>query len=114
VFKFLRRKTTQRKIFQAHDPDAEPRSRASFGRRMMARDLTARVRAHLEAMDQAKAEAFILHDVCGFNAREIAGIAGISEAAAHARVARGRAELHAKLSADPELKDALDGLEIDA
>jgi RNA polymerase sigma-70 factor (ECF subfamily) len=111
VFKFLRRKTTERRIFQPTDlAESEPPSSVGLGRSLVARDLAARVRVHLDAMDDAKAEAFVLHDVCGFNAREVAGIAGISEAAAHARIARGRAELHAKIAADPELRDALTGL----
>jgi DNA-directed RNA polymerase specialized sigma24 family protein len=79
----------------------------------MARNIADRIRRHLQEIDTAKAEAFLLHDVCGFDAREVAGIAGISEAAAHARIARGRRELHEKLAADPELRDALIDMEVE-
>jgi RNA polymerase sigma-70 factor, ECF subfamily len=111
VFKFLRRRTTERRIFQPSDqtPDTVT-APSSFGRQVVARDLTMRIRGHLEAIAADKAEAFLLHDVCGFSAREIAGINNISEAAAHARIARGRTELHARLAADPELREALSGL----
>jgi DNA-directed RNA polymerase specialized sigma24 family protein len=75
--------------------------------------MAARVREHLDELEPGKAEAFLLHDVCGFDAREVAGIAGISEAAAHARIARGRRELQQKLSADPELREALADMEVE-
>jgi RNA polymerase sigma-70 factor, ECF subfamily len=116
VFKFLRRRTTERKIFREAREDAldEPASPASFKRQVVARNMAERIRRHLEGVDAAKAEAFLLHDVCGFDAREVAGIAGISEAAAHARIARGRRELHEKLAADPELRDALVDMEVEA
>jgi RNA polymerase sigma-70 factor (ECF subfamily) len=114
VFKFLRRRTTERKIFlEPSDEVPESVSPASLSRRIVARDMAERIRRHLETMEPAKAEAFLLHDVCGFDAREVAGIARISEAAAHARIARGRRELHAKLAADPDLRDALVDLEVE-
>ncbi len=115
VFKFLRRRTTERKIFQStvEDRGAESSSPASLKRQVVARNMTERIRRHLEKIEPGKAEAFLLHDVCGFDAREVAGIAGISEAAAHARIARGRRELHERLAADPELRDALVDLEVE-
>ncbi|HVJ88845.1 MAG TPA: RNA polymerase sigma factor [Labilithrix sp.] len=115
VFKFLRRRTTERKIFRdASDEDfvASP-SPASLKRQVVARNLAERIRRHIDQLDTAKAEAFLLHDVCGFDAREVARIAGISEAAAHARIARGRRELHEKLAADPELRDVLVDMEVE-
>jgi RNA polymerase sigma-70 factor (ECF subfamily) len=117
VFKFLRRRTTERKIFRAQpqpeDEVSEPPSRFSLSRQVVARDMAARVREHLDTLEPGKAEAFLLHDVCGFDAREVAGIAGISEAAAHARIARGRRELQQKLSEDPELREALADMEVE-
>ncbi len=114
VFKYLRRRTTERKIFLRPEPDAaEPASPSSFSRRLLARDTAARVRVHLSELDPAKAEAFVLHDVCGFEAREIAGLLSISEAAAHARIARGRRELHERLVSDPDLAGALEDMEVD-
>lgn len=114
VFKYLRRRTTERKIFRETNPDAdEPPSSVSLGRRLVARDATNLIRHHLDAMDPAKAEAFMLHDVCGFDAKEIARISEISEAAAHARIARGRRELHERLAADPDLRDALVDMEVE-
>lgn len=114
VFKYLRRRTTERKLFGEPASSAEePPTRSSFGRQIVARDTATAIRRHLEQMDSAKAEAFLLHDVCGFDAREVAGIAKISEAAAHARIARGRRELHERLAADPELRGPLADMEIE-
>ncbi|OJY28693.1 MAG: hypothetical protein BGO98_07510 [Myxococcales bacterium 68-20] len=115
VFKFLRRRTTERKIFERaqEDGQVESSSPMSLQRQLTARNIAGRIREHLGRIDAAKAEAYLLHDVCGFDAREVAGIAGISEAAAHARIARGRRELHEKLAADPELRDALVDLEVE-
>jgi RNA polymerase sigma factor (sigma-70 family) len=116
VFKFLRRRTTERKLFQRAAEDGETIETSAPGslkRRIMARSLAEQIRKHLEVLEPAKAEAYVLHDVCGFDAREVAGIAGISEAAAHARIARGRRELHERLAADPELRDALVDMEVE-
>lgn len=110
VFKFLRRRTSERRVFMttgAMVAEIEHVGPESLQRRLVARDLAGRIREHLATLDPAKAEAFLLHDVCGFEAREVAAIAGTSEAAAHARIARGRRELRERLADDPELHRAL-------
>lgn len=111
VWKFLRKRGLERRVFRdAGLGLAEPKAPSS-ARMLVARDVASRVRAHLDAMAPDKAQAFLLHDVCGFDAREVAGIAGISEAAAHARIARGRRELHERLAEDPDLRGVLLDLE---
>lgn len=107
VFKFIRRRGVERKVFRDAGADVNEPPAPSSVRQIAARDVASRVRSHLDAMDPDKAEAFLLHDVCGFEAREVARIAEISEAAAHARIARGRRELHERLANDPELRGAL-------
>lgn len=107
VFKFLRRLGAERRVFRDAGVDADDRAGPSSVRQLLARDVASRVRVHIDAMDPDKAQAFLLHDVCGFDAREVARIAEISEAAAHARIARGRRELHERLASDPELQGAL-------
>ncbi len=113
AFKFLRHRTVVRRAFRDNGGRELERSGPSSSRQLVARDLAHRIREHLDAIDEEKAEAFVLHDVCGFDAREVAQIAGIGEAGAHARIARGRRELHARLAEDPELRDALEGWESD-
>ncbi len=114
VFKWIRRRTAERKVFADVPEDApEPRSRRDLVRELETRQLAARVRQHLATLNPVKSEAFLLHDVCGFDAREIAAMSGISETAAQARIGRGRKELHRRLAEDPELAHALLDLEVE-
>jgi RNA polymerase sigma-70 factor (ECF subfamily) len=114
VYKHLRRRQTERGIFGALDLDEhEPRSSVHAARDAIVRGVVARVRAHLEQMDQTKAWAFVLHDVCGYDLKEIAEITGASVAAAQTRLTRGRRELHERIAADPELADRLEGLGVE-
>jgi len=106
VFKDLRRRKLERKIF---DCDAEPDvpSRRGPHDEVSDRSTLARIRRHLEAMDPAKAWTVVLHDVEGYDLREIAEITEVSVAAAQTRLVRGRRDLHERLQADPELADMI-------
>lgn len=52
-------------------------------------------------------QVFVLHDVHGFELKEIAEILGISVSNAQTRLVRGRKELHQSLEAHPEWRAAL-------
>jgi RNA polymerase sigma-70 factor (ECF subfamily) len=112
IYKHLRRRKTERRIFGAMSADelivASPRN---AGRDAMARDVMARVLVHLDAMDENRAWTYVLHDVCGYDLREIAQITGVTVAAAHEARLRGRREMHERISADPELATHLTELE---
>jgi RNA polymerase sigma-70 factor (ECF subfamily) len=104
VYKHIRRRKTERRIFGGETgEDAAGTHRP--GRDAAVRGLIDRVRKHLDALDPNKAWTFLLHDVCGYDLREVAEITGASVAAAQTRLTRGRRELHAKIAADPELSD---------
>jgi RNA polymerase sigma-70 factor (ECF subfamily) len=112
VYKHIRRRQTERKIFGAVDLDeVPPVSTRHGGRDTMIRDVMLRVRMHLDGMDENKAWTFLLHDVCGYDLQEIAQITGVSVSAAQTRLTRGRRELHERIAADPELANMMEEME---
>jgi len=103
VYKHIRRRTIERRIFSAVELSDQVATPASAGRGLVARDYERRIREHLAAMDEAKSWTFLLHDVCGFDLREVSRITGVSVAAAQQRLVRGRREIHERIADDPEL-----------
>jgi RNA polymerase sigma-70 factor (ECF subfamily) len=65
-----------------------------------ARQDLVRLRAHLAAMDPAKAETLFLHDALGHDLAEVAVLTGVSVSAAQSRLVRARKELMARLERD--------------
>jgi RNA polymerase sigma-70 factor (ECF subfamily) len=112
VYKHLRRRTTERRIFGGPVlEDAVSRHRPAHD--ALVRNVIERVREHLDALEPNKAWTFLLHDVCGYDLREIGDITGASVAAAQTRLTRGRRELHERIAADPELCDWVERTEGD-
>jgi RNA polymerase sigma-70 factor (ECF subfamily) len=107
VFKEVRRRQTQRRLVAAAT-EVAPESGRDLARDYAARDTLARIRAHIDALDPLKGWTVTLHDVCGYDLREIAEITEASVAAAQSRLVRGRAELHARIAADPALAEDLE------
>jgi RNA polymerase sigma-70 factor (ECF subfamily) len=110
VYKHIRRRKTERRLFGALDADllAVTRSPSRTGREVVLRDIIARVLVHLDAIEESKAWTFVLHDVCGYDLREIAKITGVSASAAQTRLVRGRREVHERIATDPELTGLLE------
>lgn len=106
VYKQLRRRKLERRVFSV-PADAEPPSAFDPARALVARDLVRRARAVLGDVSDDKTWTFLLHDVGGFDLREIAEITGVTLAAAQKRLVRGRREIHERVAADPELAAAL-------
>ena len=106
VYNHLRRRKTESRIFDPEElPDTEQTRALPEDRRQVLRSAVARIRVHLEALEANKAWTFLLHDVCGYDLREIADITEVSVVAAQGRLSRGRRELLALLRDDPELVD---------
>ncbi len=112
VYKHIRRRKLERRIFGRLDPELllDVRSSSRTGREALVRSMLQRVLAHLDAVDEVKAWAFVLHDVCGYDLREIARITGVSTAAAQTRLIRGRRDVHERIAADPELANLLESI----
>ncbi|MGO9832927.1 MAG: RNA polymerase sigma factor [Polyangiaceae bacterium] len=110
VYKHIRRRKTERRIFSALDADllAASRSASRPGREAALRGATRRVLEHLDAMDESKAWAFVLHDVYGYDLREIAEITDVSVTAAQTRLVRGRREIHERIAGDTDLAQTLE------
>jgi RNA polymerase sigma-70 factor (ECF subfamily) len=115
VYKALRRRKLERLLFEraddnpddaeTADPDAaSPHNHAEAAQH---RSVLRRIRWHLAQMNEDRATAFWLHDVLGYELSELAHILDASVAAVQSRLVRGRADLHKRLAADPDVADAL-------
>lgn len=108
IYKELRRRKLEQRVFVSAGPDDDdPPESGDSSTSAEARSTLRRVRTHLAELDPVKAWTLLLHDVGGYDLKEIAEITGASIAAAQSRLVRARAELHARLEADPELADLL-------
>jgi RNA polymerase sigma-70 factor (ECF subfamily) len=116
VYKHIRRRKLERRVFGVLDADllADSRSPARPGREAAMRSAARRVLGHLDAIDPAKAWAFVLHDVYGYDLREVAEITDVSVAAAQTRLVRGRRDIHDRIASDPELARALEATEVES
>jgi RNA polymerase sigma-70 factor (ECF subfamily) len=105
VYKHIRHRKVHRRVFGEDADVAERGGGVDSQRRAVASNLVNRVRTKLSTLDPDRAYTFMLHDVLGFDLREIAQITDVSVGAAQKRLVRGRREVYAKLASDPELRD---------
>jgi RNA polymerase sigma-70 factor (ECF subfamily) len=112
IFKHIRRRRLERRIFtdlladEAVTAAAPTRDEA----RTSTREVLGLVAAHLDEMKPERAWAFVMHDILGYDLREIAEMTESSLAAAQSRLVRGRRELNERVSDDPTLVGLLDEL----
>ena len=108
LFKAIRRRSSEHRKLEANHERYSLTSTESSASAIESRDLLGRVRAILDTMDPVKAFAVLLHDVLGYDLREISEITEASVAAAQSRLVRGREELQERLKQDPELAELLE------
>jgi RNA polymerase sigma-70 factor (ECF subfamily) len=106
VYKHIRRRQLERRLFRGSVTGGE--EAAAPARDVLMGSVLARVVDHFGSMDQGRAWAVALHDVHGYDLKEMASIMGCTVAAAQTRLSRGRRELHERIAKDPELAGALD------
>lgn len=107
VYKALRHRRVERRVFEDSWPPPDVAGPDHPARRTMLRSTIDRVRRHLDDVDRDRVWAFLLHDVHGYELREMATIMGTSVAAAQSRLVRGRKDLHKRIAGDPELAGEL-------
>ena len=104
VFKYIRRRRTERRIFaDALAEEDMPAAPVASERRSLTRDILARVADHLEKMNEGRAWTFVMHELMGYELKEIAEMTNVSLAAAQSRLARGRSGEHQTGACDAEL-----------
>ena len=106
VYRFIRRRSIDRYVpLDSVQPDALHSPSPGGEDTLAQRESLARIVHHLKALGDKLAWTFVLHDVFGYQLRDVARIMGGSEAAAQSRLVRGRRRLHERIADDPVLDD---------
>lgn len=103
AFRIIRRRKIERRLFVNEEAADVPAVTRSHGSAVAARQAIERVRLELERMDGNRAWTFLLHDVFGYDLKEVGQITGVSLSAAQSRLVRGRREIHERIRTDPAL-----------
>jgi RNA polymerase sigma-70 factor, ECF subfamily len=114
VYREIRRRRLHRRIFAEVPHDELSSGPFSVPAPFNQRQAVGRLREHLAAMDDRRAWTFVLHDVHGYELKEIGAIMQTSVSAAQSRLVRARRELHERIRNDPALAGTLDELSEEA
>lgn len=103
AYRIIRRRRVERRLFADVEPSDDAPGARSHAGSVAARQALERVRRELEGMDSNRAWTFLLHDVYGYDLKEVGQITGVSLAAAQSRLVRGRREIHERIRKDEAL-----------
>jgi RNA polymerase sigma-70 factor (ECF subfamily) len=103
AYRTIRRRRTERRLFVDEQPNEVSLATRSHANLVAARQAIERVRAQLERMNADRAWTFLLHDVYGYDLKEVGQITGVSLSAAQSRLVRGRREIHERIEQDVAL-----------
>ncbi len=103
AFRAIRRRRFERQLFVDTTPEESGLLGPGPSSTIAARHAIERIRGELMKMDPNRAWAFVLHDVHGYDLKEISQITGASLSAVQSRLVRGRREIHERIRADPAL-----------
>jgi RNA polymerase sigma-70 factor (ECF subfamily) len=114
VYRQIRKRRLERRLFSQSSLDDAAPAVASMPTSFATRNAVERVRDHLLRMDSNRSWTYLLHDVYGYDLKEIGEIMGASLSAAQSRLVRARRELHDRIRGDAELANYLDDLAEDS
>ena len=103
AFRLIRRRKIERRLFVDLPAVDAPSSVRSHANAVAARQAIERIRVELSRMDSNRAWTFLLHDVYGYDLKEVGQITGVSLSAAQSRLVRGRREIHERIRSDAAL-----------
>jgi len=103
AYRIIRRRRLERQLLVDAGPGDSGAIVPGPSGAVAARQALERIRGELSRMDPNRAWAFVLHDVHGYDLKEISQIMGSSLSATQSRLVRGRRELHERIHGDPAL-----------
>lgn len=103
AYRAIRRRRIERRLFVDEEPQQFVQATRSHAGAIAARQAIQRIRVELEGMNPDRAWTFLLHDVYGYDLKEVGQITGASLAAAQSRLVRGRREIHERIKSDEAL-----------
>lgn len=103
TYRAIRRRRIERRLFVDEQPQDLPSVTRSHAAATAARQAIERIRVELERMNPDRVWTYLLHDVYGYDLKEVGEITGASLAAAQSRLVRGRREIHERIRRDEAL-----------
>ena len=103
TYRAIRRRRIERRLFVDEPPQELPQVTRSHAGAVANRQALERIRVELERLNPDRVWTFLLHDVYGYDLKEVGQITGASLAAAQSRLVRGRREIHERLKRDEAL-----------
>jgi RNA polymerase sigma-70 factor (ECF subfamily) len=107
AYRHVRRRRLERRIFGQLSLDIGEQGLVVLPAAVEARQAIERVKALLVEMDPKRVWTWLLHDVYGYDLREITEIMAVSLSAAQSRLVRGRRDVHERVAAEPRLAQYL-------
>ena len=102
-YRVIWRRRIERRLFVDEQPQELPHATRSHAGTVANRQAIERIRLELERMNPDRVWTFLLHDVYGYDLKEVGQITGASLSAAQSRLVRGRREIHQRIKQDEAL-----------
>ncbi len=102
AYRSIRRRRIERRLF-VDEQEELPQTTRSHASSVAARQALQRIHGELERMNPDRVWTFLLHDIFGYDLKEVGQITGASLSAAQSRLVRGRREIHERIKQDEAL-----------